>query len=102
MKYKVSVIVPAYNCEKYISDCIESLINQTYSDLEILIIDDGSTDKTGSICDDHAENDKRIKVIHKLNGGVSETRNLGIKNATGDCLMFVDSDDWLDEDISKD
>ena len=91
----ISVIVPVYRVEKYISRCIGSILQQTYKNLEIILIDDGSPDKSGEICDVYAEKDDRIKVIHKRNGGVSSARNVGIDIATGKYIMFVDSDDWL-------
>ncbi|MBR2883464.1 MAG: glycosyltransferase family 2 protein [Clostridia bacterium] len=91
----VSIIVPVYNVEKYIHQCIDSIINQTYKNIEIILVDDGSPDNCGKICDEYAEKDSRIKVIHKENGGLSDARNHGIDAATGDWLMFVDSDDWL-------
>lgn len=90
----ISVIVPVYNVELYLNECISSLINQTYQNLEIIIVDDGSTDKSGSICDSFK--DSRIKVYHKQNGGLSDARNYGLKFATGDYILFVDSDDFLD------
>lgn len=91
----ISIIVPIYNTEKYLNRCIDSIINQTYKNLEIVLVDDGSTDKSGVICDDYAKSDSRIKVIHKENGGVSSARNVGIDNATGEYIMFVDADDEL-------
>ncbi len=93
---KISVIIPVYNIEKYISRCLKSIINQTYDNLEILVIDDGSKDNSGKICDNYAKKDKRIKVIHKENGGVSSARNLGLDMATGDYIAFVDGDDYID------
>ncbi len=93
---KISVIVPVYNIGKYIGRCLESIINQTYDNLEILVIDDGSKDNSGEICDHYAQKDGRIKVIHKENGGVSSARNLGLKMATGDYISFVDGDDYID------
>lgn len=93
----VSVIVPVYNVEKYLNRCIESLINQTYKNIEVLLIDDGSTDTSGLICNEFAEIDKRIKVFHKKNGGLSDARNFGIKKAMGKYLTFVDSDDYVDK-----
>lgn len=93
---KVSIIVPVYNVEKYLKEAIESIINQTYKNIEIILIDDGSTDKSGEICDYYASKDLRIKVIHKENGGLSETRNIGLDNATGKYLMFLDSDDFME------
>ena len=95
---KVSVILPVYQVEKYLGICIESVINQTYQNLEILLIDDGSTDKSGKICDEYAARDGRIRVIHKENEGVSTARNVGIKQATGDYICFADSDDILEPD----
>ncbi|OUQ07667.1 hypothetical protein B5E92_06690 [Erysipelatoclostridium sp. An15] len=89
----VSIIVPVYNVEKYLSECIESLINQTYKEIEIILIDDGSTDFSGKICDDYSKKDQRIKVIHKNNEGLSQTRNMGIEIAIGNYICFVDSDD---------
>ena len=91
----ISIIVPVYNVEKYIHECVDSIINQTYKNIEIILVDDGSPDNCGKICDEYAEKDSRIKVIHKENGGLSEARNHGINAAIGEWLMFVDSDDWL-------
>lgn len=91
----VSVIVPVYNVEKYLSKCVESLIRQTYKKLEILLIDDGSTDSSGDICDNYQKEYEFIKVIHKRNGGLSSARNVGIDNATGEFICFVDSDDYV-------
>ncbi|MBO5204316.1 MAG: glycosyltransferase family 2 protein [Clostridia bacterium] len=93
----VSIIIPVYNVEKYLPECLESVINQTYKNLEILLIDDGSPDNSGKICDEYAEKDARIKVIHKENGGVSSARNLGLNIATGEYITFIDSDDFVDE-----
>lgn len=95
----ISVIVPVYNVEKYLSNCIESIINQSYKNLEIILIDDGSTDNCGKICDQYSRKDKRIRVIHKENGGLSDARNIGIDNAKGNYITFVDSDDDLDKDF---
>ena len=97
--YKVSIIVPAYNVEKYISTCVKSIKNQTYKNIELLIVDDGSTDNTSILCDKLAVNDNRVKVIHKENGGLSDARNVGIENAKGDYIGFVDSDDWISIDF---
>lgn len=94
----VSVILPVYNVEKYIEKCIDSLINQTYKQIEILIIDDGSVDDSRVIADRLALKDNRIKVIHKLNGGVASARNMGLKMAMGDFIIFVDPDDWVTSD----
>lgn len=93
---KLSVIVPVYNVEKYLERCIESLLAQTHTDLEILLVDDGSTDSSPEICDAFAEKDARIRVIHQKNGGLSSARNAGIDAATGEFLAFLDSDDYLD------
>lgn len=98
---KVSIVVPVYNVEKYINRCIESIINQTYKNIEIILVDDGSTDSSGEICDKYSEKDSRIKVIHKQNGGLSDARNSGIDIATGDYLLFVDSDDYIDINLIK-
>lgn len=96
---KISIIVPVYNVSKYIRKCLDTIINQTYTNLEIILIDDGSTDNSGKICDEYAKIDSRIKVIHKENGGISSARNAGIKSATGKYIGFVDSDDWIDLDM---
>lgn len=96
MSPKVSIIVPVYKAEAYLHRCIDSLLNQTFQDYEILLIDDGSPDCSGEICDEYAEKDNRIRVFHKENGGVSSARNLGINNSRGEWICFVDSDDWLD------
>ena len=98
MDKKISVIVPIYNVEKYLSQCIDSIINQTYKNLEIILVNDGSPDKCGAICDEYSNKDERIKVIHKKNGGLSDARNAGLDIATGDFISFVDSDDWIDID----
>jgi len=91
----ISVIVPVYNVSTYLSECIDSIIKQTYKKLEIILVDDGSTDNSASICDNYAKKDNRIKVIHKKNGGVSSTRNAGIDNANGKYICFIDSDDYI-------
>lgn len=93
---KVTVVIPVYNVEKYLGKCVESILSQTYRDLEIILIDDGSPDSSGVICDNYAKRDSRIQVIHKQNGGLSDARNAGIEIATGDYICFVDSDDWLE------
>lgn len=99
MKYKFtfSIIVPIYNVEKYVRRCIESLIVQTYPNIEIILVDDGATDSSGKICDEYANKDCRIKVVHKKNGGLSSARNAGIESATGQYILFVDGDDFLVE-----
>lgn len=99
---KLSVIIPVFNVEKYLVKCLESVLAQTYKDLEILLIDDGSTDNSSFICDEYQKKDKRIKVIHKVNGGISSARNTGIDIATGDFLTFVDSDDYIEKDMYYD
>ncbi len=91
----ISVIVPVYNVEKYLNRCIDSILAQTFSDFELLLIDDGSKDKSGEICDQYAEKDRRIKVLHKENGGASTARNTGIDHAVGEYIMFADSDDYI-------
>lgn len=96
--YKVSVIVAIYNSEKFLDKCISSIINQTYTNIEIILVDDGSPDNSGSICDRYAETDKRVIVIHKKNGGTCEARNFGLERATGDFIVIVDGDDWLSVD----
>lgn len=96
MEKLLSVIVPIYNVEKYLPQCIESIINQTYKNLEIILVNDGSLDKCGEICDDYAEKDFRIRVIHKKNGGISSARNVGIDICNGEYIGFVDSDDYIE------
>ena len=99
MKTKVSVIVPIYNSELYIDKCIQSIINQTFKDIELILVDDGSTDKSIEISNKYAEKDKRIKIIKQKNKGVSSARNYGISIATGDFITFVDSDDFIEIDM---
>ena len=94
---KISVIVPVYNTEKFLHRCIDSVLVQTYKDFELLLIDDGSKDSSGAICDEYAEKDARVRVFHKENGGVSSARNLGLDNAKGEWITFVDADDWVDD-----
>lgn len=96
---KVSIIVPVYNAEEYLEECIESLMNQTYWEIEILLIDDGSKDQSGSICDKFADMDERIKVIHQENQGLVNTWIRGTRESTGDYLCYVDSDDWIEKDM---
>lgn len=91
----ISVIVPIYNVEKYLKRCVDSILSQTYKNLEILLIDDGSPDACGMICDQYAKKDFRIKVIHKKNGGLSDARNAGLEMASGDYITCIDSDDWI-------
>ena len=92
---QVSVIVPVYNKEKYLNRCLESLLNQTYTNLEIILVDDGSTDGSLVVCQEYAKKDSRIKVLAKKNGGVSSARNCGLEHSTGEWIAFVDPDDWL-------
>lgn len=102
MKPLVSIVVPIYNVEKYLDKCIKSILNQTYRDLEIILVDDGSTDKCNNICDNYAEIDTRIKVIHQKNAGLSSARNTGISLSKGEYIYFVDSDDWIEENLIED
>ena len=95
----ISVIVPVYKTEKYLERCINSILNQTYKDIELILVDDGSPDKCPAICDTFAQMDERVKVIHKVNGGVSTARNTGLEIATGDYIAFVDSDDYIELDM---
>lgn len=100
MSKQISVIIPVYNVEKYLSRCLNSVIEQTYRNLEIILIDDGSPDSSSRICDEYASKDNRIKVIHKENGGLSSARNAGLAVCSGDYIFFIDSDDWLvDENV---
>lgn len=98
MNPDISIIIPIYNVELYLSRCIDSVLNQTFQNYEIILIDDGSIDNSGNICDIYANNYKRISVIHQKNLGVSTARNVGIMHAKGDFITFVDADDWLDKD----
>ena len=98
---KVSIIVPIYNDEKYLSQCIESLICQTYTNIEIILINDGSTDNSSTICEMFAQNDNRIRTIHQQNKGLSGARNAGIEVSSGDFIMFVDSDDWIESNTCE-
>lgn len=98
----ISVVVPVYNVEKYLDQCIQSILSQTYTDFELLLIDDGSTDSSGAICDRYAEQDSRVRVFHKPNGGVSSARNLGLDKAKGGWISFVDSDDTIKENFLHD
>lgn len=93
---KVSVIVPIYNIELYLPNCIDSLLKQTFKEFELILVNDGSTDNCGRICDEYALMDNRVKVHHKVNGGVADARNLGLKESTGEYILFIDSDDWCE------
>lgn len=95
----ISVIVPIYNVEKYLARCVDSIVNQTYKNLEIILVDDGSPDRCPQMCDDYAEKDSRIKVVHKKNGGLSDARNAGMVVATGEYISFIDSDDYVSDDF---
>lgn len=94
----LSVIIPVYNVEEYLVRCVDSILAQTYEKLEVILVDDGSKDASGSICDDFAAKDPRVKVIHQKNGGLSRARNAGIEAASGEYITFVDSDDWIEAD----
>ena len=96
----VSIIVPVYNVERYLDKCIQSISNQTYRNLEIILVDDGACEGSGKICDQWAQRDHRIQVIHKENGGLSDARNSGIDIATGKWLMFIDGDDSISPDTT--
>lgn len=98
MNQLISVIVPVYNVEEFVKKCLDSLVRQSYKNLEIIVIDDGSTDNSGRICDEFAEKEKNVKVFHRKNGGLSDARNFGIKKAGGEIIAFVDSDDFVDEE----
>lgn len=101
MEKLISIIVAVYNIEEYLPRCVDSILSQTYRNLEIILVDDGSMDGSGTICDDYAQKDGRIKVIHKKNGGLSDARNAGLDIASGDYIGFVDGDDWIDEDMYR-
>lgn len=98
---KVSIIVPVYKVERELDRCVQSLFKQTYKNLEIILVDDGSPDKCPELCENYAEMDKRVKVIHKENGGLSDARNAGLKQATGEYILYVDSDDYIDLDTCE-
>ena len=95
----ISVIVPVYNVQKYVRKSVESILQQTYKNLEIILVDDGSTDESGKICDTLARSDNRVTVIHKKNGGLSDARNAGLDRATGELIGFVDSDDYIEKNM---
>ena len=99
MKPEISIIVPIYNVEKYLPRCIESILAQTFTNFELILVNDGSEDDSGEVCDRYAKEDKRIKVIHKKNGGVSSARNAGLKNSIGNYIGFVDPDDYIKKDM---
>lgn len=95
----ISIIIPVFNVEKYLGDCLESIARQTYKNIEVILVDDGSTDLSGKICDNYEAVDERFKVIHKVNGGVASARNVGVEAAVGDYIGFVDPDDWIECDM---
>lgn len=97
----ISVIVPVYNVEKYVGKCLDSIRKQTYQNLELIIVDDGSNDSSGKICENYAKQDKRIRVIHQRNSGISKTRNIGVQESNGTYMTFVDSDDYVEESYIK-
>lgn len=97
---KISIIIPVYNSTKYLKECVESILNQTYKDVEVLLIDDGSTDDSSKICDQYAIEDARIRVVHKENGGTSDARNVGLTMAQGDYVTFMDNDDFWDDNCA--
>lgn len=98
---KLSVIVPVYNTEKYLRDCIKSILAQTFTDFELILVDDGSTDASGAICDEYGHKDGRIAVIHQPNGGVTAARKRGVEAAVGEYISFIDSDDWIEADMYR-
>ena len=98
MQSLISVITPIYKAERFLDKCISSVLTQSYTNFELLLIDDGSPDNSGAICDKYAKNDSRIKVFHKKNGGVSSARNYGLDLAQGEFILFLDSDDYLSQD----
>ena len=101
MDKKISIIVPIYNTEKYLKRCLDSLIKQEYENIEIILINDGSTDGSLQICEEYKNKDNRIVLIDKIHTGVSHTRNIGLENVSGDYIGFVDSDDYIDKDMFK-
>ena len=94
----ISVIIPVYNVQDYLARCLDSILAQTYQNLEIILVNDGSKDNSGAICDEYAARDDRVQVIHKENGGLSTARNAGLDLAAGEYLSFIDSDDWIASD----
>lgn len=102
MKELISVVVPVYNVQEHIENCLNSLISQTYTNLQIILVDDGSTDESGKICDRYKELDNRVTVIHKPNGGLADARNTGLKQVKGDYIAFLDSDDYIYKTMYED
>ena len=94
---KISIIVPVYNAEQYLRRCIDSILNQSFTDFELILIDDGSKDKSSDICDEYAAKDSRVRIFHKENGGVSSARNVGLDNSCGEWVAFVDADDEIED-----
>ena len=101
-KYKITVIVPVYNVEKYLDRCVQSVLKQSYTNWECILVDDGSPDRCPQLCDEYEKKDERIRVVHQVNGGLAVARNTGIRIATGDIITFLDSDDWIEADFFKD
>ncbi len=97
----ISVIIPVYNVEKYLHECVDSVLNQTYKNLEIILVDDGSTDSSGKICDEYIDKDERVTVIHQKNGGLSAARNTGFESSSGDYIYFLDSDDYIAQEAME-
>ena len=97
MNIVISIIIPVYNVEKWLNKCIDSILVQSYKNFEIILVNDGSTDKSGDICDKYSKEDNRIKVFHNKNKGLSYSRNFGVKNSNGKYVMFVDSDDFISD-----
>lgn len=95
---KLSIIVPVFRVEQFLNKCVDSILNQTYRNLEVILVDDGSTDNCPRICDEYSQADPRVRVIHKKNGGLCSARNAGLDIATGEYVTFVDSDDWIEPD----
>src|SRR5688572_9651460 len=96
---KISIIMPVYNVEKYLHTAVDSVLQQTYKNFELIVVDDGSTDKSGDISESYAKSDKRVSVVHKDNGGLSDARNAGLPHARGDYIIFIDSDDYWDKEL---
>ena len=94
----ISIIVPVYGVERYLSECVDSLLSQTHRNLEVILVDDGSPDNCGAICDRYATSDRRVKVIHQVNAGAANAKNAGLDIASGDYIAFMDSDDWAEVD----
>ena len=101
MKPLISIIIPVYNVEQYLHRCVDSVLNQTYKNLEIILVNDGSPDNCPFICDEYAKKDKRIIVVHKENGGLSSARNAGLEIVQGEYISFIDSDDWIHENYNE-